>query len=178
MTQSYVKLQALLVFSPDSDYTDLYCSFARLDCDAINRGVGFSINTNDEDEIRRFIAGSMNGKKSSTVATISRGQSKAYDYIPLDIAATFFQFCPLDCPLRTGSSTAETDTKRFANSILNTEVYKTSQAYDFAWFQSCLVAIPKAQFVAISIIKSLRNSKPTEAHSIPGVWPKNDNESR
>lgn len=99
--------------------TDLYCANTCVNYDAIKDTVRFALNTDSDDDFSNFLAGLVNGKKTSILAMISRGKSKAHEYIKRDILATFNQFCTSDCPLRTGSNASDSEAKQFVNTVLN-----------------------------------------------------------
>eukprot|EP00171_Calliarthron_tuberculosum_P023340 IDg23340t1 len=88
-------------------------------------------------------------KRSTILATISRSQSKAHDYIQRDIVATFYQ------------------------------ELKNSNAFEMAWFQSCLVARSKSPLCrCICLGNAFGKRIQIRLPVCLQIWPKDENECR
>eukprot|EP00171_Calliarthron_tuberculosum_P022626 IDg22626t1 len=151
LRQSYIKTQALLGLSLLSDYPDIYCANTSVHCEAIKETFRFALNTDHEDDISKFLAGSVSSNKMSILSKISRGRSKAHEYIQRDIVATIFSS---DC-LTVYCAQAPTHPILMLGN-----------------------ARAKARTVDLSSLESLQNALPDAALILSSVTLNDENESR
>eukprot|EP00171_Calliarthron_tuberculosum_P022360 IDg22360t1 len=86
----------------------------------------------------------------SNTAFVARGQTRAYDAVQREVTSTFFENCPIGCPLRSQIANKE-ELSVFAIRALDSNLHCTSTAFDVAWFRSALKTKLRARACALVV---------------------------